>query len=219
MYFTTVLKFTARRGMTIHSAKGHHLNTRKWERMRIKATQLKKGMIILFNNELYQLADVMHITPGNWRAMIQTKMKSLKSGNNAEKRFRSDEIIEKATFETKDMEYLYKDGDFYYFMDTQTYDQFPLDQEMMGDGHLYLLPNTKAVLNFYEGKPISLELPVSVELKIVETEPALKSATASPTYKPAVLETGLKVQVPPFIAQGDCIRVDTTEGTYLERVK
>ena len=187
--------------------------------MRIKATQLKKGMIIEFNNELYQLADVMHITPGNWRAMIQTKMKSLKTGNNAEKRFRSDEIIEKASLENKEMEYLYKDGDFYYFMDTQTYEQFPLDKEMMGDAYLYLLPNAKAVVNLYQGKPISLELPASVELKIVETEPALKTATVSPSFKPAVLETGLKIQVPPFVSPGDIVRVDTAEGKYLERKK
>jgi len=187
--------------------------------MRIKATQLRKGMIIEYNNDLYQLSEVLHITPGNWRAMIQTKMKSIRTGTNAEKRFRSDDIIVKADLETKEMEYLFQDGDMYTFMDIQTYDQVSLHISLVGDVALYILPNTKVLVDFYQGKPLSIELPGSVELKVVETEPALKTATVTSSYKPAVLETGLKVQVPPFISEGDIIRIDTTEGTYLERAK
>lgn len=187
--------------------------------MRIKATQLRKGMIIEYNNDLYQLSEVLHITPGNWRAMIQTKMKSIRTGTNAEKRFRSDDIIVKADLETKEMEYLFQDGDMYTFMDIQTYDQISLHIDLVGDVALYILPNTKVLVDFYQGKPLSIELPGSVELKVVETEPALKTATVTSSYKPAVLETGLKVQVPPFISEGDVIRIDTAEGTYLERAK
>ena len=187
--------------------------------MRIKATQLRKGMIIEYNNDLYQLSEVLHITPGNWRAMIQTKMKSIRTGTNAEKRFRSDDIIVKADLETKEMEYLFQDGEMYTFMDIQTYDQISLHIDLVGNVALYILPNTKVLVDFYQGKPLSIELPGSVELKLVETEPALKTATVTSSYKPAVLETGLKVQVPPFISEGDIIRIDTTEGTYLERAK
>ena len=187
--------------------------------MRIKATQLRKGMIVEYNNDLYQLTEVMHITPGNWRAMIQTKMKSIRTGTNAEKRFRSDDIIVKANLETKEMEYLYQDGELYTFMDSDTYDQVSLHTELVGDLPLYILPNTKILVNFYQGKPLSIDLPGSVELKVVETDPALKTATVTSSYKPAVLETGLKVQVPPFISEGDVIRIDTSEGTYLERAK
>ncbi len=187
--------------------------------MRIKATQLRKGMIIEYNNDLYQLSEVLHITPGNWRAMIQTKMKSIRTGTNAEKRFRSDDIIVKADLETKEMEYLFQDGEMYTFMDVQTYDQVSLHVDLVGNVALYILPNTKVLVDFYQGKPLSLELPGSVELKVVKTDPALKTATVTSSYKPAVLETGLKVQVPPFIAEGDIIRIDTSEGTYLERAK
>ena len=187
--------------------------------MRIKATQLRKGMIVEYNNDLYQLTEVLHITPGNWRAMIQTKMKSIRSGTNAEKRFRSDDIIVKANLETKEMEYLYQDGELYTFMDVETYDQVSLHADLVGDAPLYILTNTKVLINFYQGKPLSLDLPGSVELKVIETDPALKTATVTSSYKPAVLETGLKVQVPPFISEGEIIRVDTTEGTYLERAK
>jgi elongation factor P len=187
--------------------------------MRIKATQLRKGMIIEYNNDLYQLSEVLHITPGNWRAMIQTKMKSIRTGTNAEKRFRSDDIIVKANLETKEMEYLFQDGELYTFMDIQTYDQISLHADLVGDVALYILPNTKVLVNFYQGNPLSIELPGSVEIKVIETEPALKTATVTSSYKPAVLETGLKVLVPPFIAEGDIIRIDTSTGTYLERAK
>jgi elongation factor P len=187
--------------------------------MRIKATQLRKGMIIEYNNDLYQLSEVLHITPGNWRAMIQTKMKSIRTGTNAEKRFRSDDIVVKANMETKEMEFLFQDGEMFTFMDIETFDQIGLHSDVVGEVPLYLLPNTRVLVNFYQGKPLSIDLPGSVELKVVETDPALKTATVTSSYKPAVLETGLKVQVPPFISAGEVIRIDTTDGTYLERVK
>lgn len=187
--------------------------------MKLKATQLRKGMIIEYNDDLYQLTDVMHVTPGKGQAMVQTKMKNIKTGIKAEYRFRSDETAEKASFDSKEMEYIYQDGDHYYFMDTETFEQIPLSGEMLGDANLYLLPNTKVNVNFYQNEPINIELPGSVILKVTETEPTLKTATVTSSYKAAVLETGLKTQVPPFISIGESVRIDTNDGKYLERAK
>lgn len=187
--------------------------------MKLKAIQLRKGNVIIFNDDLYTLTEVTHITPGKGQAVIQTKMKNVKSGVNAENRFRPDEGVEKADLRNRQMEYLYEDGSFYYFMDTETFEQYPLNVEFLGDAPQYLLPNTKVDVSFYDNDPITVELPTVVELKITETEPALKTATVTSSYKPAVLETGLKIQVPPFIGEGEVIRVDTREGKYIERAK
>lgn len=187
--------------------------------MKLKATQLRKGMIIEYNNDLYQLTAVFHNTPGKGQASIQTKMKNIRTGVKAEYRFRSDETAEKASLDTKEMEYLYNDGDDYYFMDNETYDQIALRADILNDAPDYMLPNIKIMINFYQNNPISLELPGSVELKVIETEPSLKTATVTSSYKPAIVETGLKVQVPPFISEGEIIRIDTTDGKYLERAK
>ncbi len=187
--------------------------------MKLKATQLRKGMIIEFNDELFQLTDVFHNTPGKGPASVQTKMKNIRTGTNAEKRFRSDETAEKASMESKEMEYLYNDGDDYYFMDTETFDQIILRSDILGDAPLYMLPNIKLNVNFYQTEPVSVELPGSVDLEIIETEPTMKTATVTSSYKPAIVETGLKIQVPPFIAEGEVVRIDTTDGKYLERAK
>jgi len=187
--------------------------------MKLKATQLRKGMIIEHNDELYQLTDVFHNTPGKGQASVQTKMKNIRTGVNAEKRYRSDEIAFKASLESKEMEFLYNDGDDYYFMDTETYDQIALRTDIIGDSHFYLLPNIKVTVNFYQNTAVGIELPGSVELKIIETEPSLKTATVTSSYKPATVETGLKIQVPPFISEGEVVRIDTTDGKYLERAK
>jgi len=187
--------------------------------MKLKATQLRKGMIIEYNGDLYQLSEVFHNTPGKGQASVQTKMKNIRTGANAEYRFRSDETAEKAHLESKEMEYIYVDSDDYFFMDTETYEQISLRRDLLGDSVFYLLPNIRVTVNFYENNPISVELPQSVELKVTETEPILKTATVTSSYKPAVLETGLKVQVPPFISEGEIVRIDTSDGKYLERAK
>jgi elongation factor P len=187
--------------------------------MKVKATQLRKGNIIEFNDDLYRLTEVFHNTPGKGQASVQTKMKNIRTGVNAEKRFRSDETAIKASLESKEMEFLYQDGEDYYFMDTETYEQIALRQDMLEDNVFFLLPNIKVTVNFYQESPVGIELPGSVNLKVVETEPSLKTATVTSSYKPAVLETGLKTQIPPFIEEGELIRVDTTDGKYLERVK
>ncbi len=150
---------------------------------------------------------------------MQVKMKRLSDGTNAEHRFRPDEAVEKATLITKEYQYLYQDGDDYIFMDLETYEQISLNKEMLGDAIYYLLPETIVQIQFYEGKPVGVELPQAVELRVVETEPTLKGATVTSSYKPAKLETGLVTQVPPFIEEGEVIRVDTRDGKYLDRVK
>ncbi len=187
--------------------------------MKIKATQIRKGMIIVYNDELHVVTDMQHFTPGKGQAGVQTKMKNLKTGNNAEKRFRSDDNVEKANLESRKMEYLYDDGDSFYFMDHETYEQIPISKELLGDSVGYLLPNTECDVVFYQENAIGVELPSSVDLKVVETQPYLKTATVTSSYKPAKLETGITIQVPQFIEEGQIIRVDTRDGKYLERAK
>jgi len=185
----------------------------------IAATQIKRGMTIKLNNELYRVFSFQHITPGNWRGMVQTKLKSLKSGSIIEHRFRSEDRLERAFLETHEVEYLYADGDDYYFMNTETYEQFHLSADTLEDAIPYMTPNIKMKIEFYETNPIGVELPSSVELRVVSTEPSLRGATVSNVNKPATLETGLVIQVPPFVNEGELIRVDTSEGKYMERVK
>lgn len=187
--------------------------------MKLKAIQLRKGMIIIFNDDRYVLTNVMHITPGKGQAAVQTKMKNIRTGANAEKRFRSDENVEKADLQTRNMEFLYQDGSDYIFMDKETFDQFPLNADLIGDNALYMLPNTSVDVSFHENEAIGIELPLTVELKVVDTDPNLKTATVTSSYKPATLETGLKVQVPQFIKEGETLRIDTRDGKYLERAK
>jgi elongation factor P len=183
----------------------------------IQATQMRPGMVIKFENELYSVFSVFHRTPGNLRGFVQARMRSLRSGNMTEHRFSSEDRVERAALDEHEMEYLYDDGEFYYFMNTETFEQMHLTKDLLGDAVQYLTPQLNVKVEFYEGKPISVELPAAVELTVVETEPGLKGASVSNVTKPAKLETGLVVQVPPFISEGEKIRVNTAEGTYLER--
>jgi elongation factor P len=185
--------------------------------MAIPATQLRPGMIIKHNNDLHSVFSVEHRTPGNLRAFIQAKLRNLRTGAMFEHRFRSPDPIEKITVDEIQMEYLYQDGDDYYFMNTENYEQIHLNKGTLGDSVDYLTPNLQIQVEFFDGKAVGIELPQTVELTIVETEPGLKSATASSVTKPAKTETGLIVQVPPFINEGERIKVDTAEGVYLSR--
>ncbi len=184
----------------------------------LQSTKLRPGMVIKFNNELFSIFSVVHRTPGNLRGFVQAKMRNLRSGSMIEHRFSSEDWVEKAQLDQHEMEYLYEDGEYYYFMNTATYEQVHLTKEWLGDSVQYLTPNLKVNVEFYEGKPLSVDLPATVDLKVLETEPALRGATVSNVTKPAKLETGLVVQVPPFVGEGEVIRVSTTEGTYQERV-
>jgi elongation factor P len=183
----------------------------------VSATQLRPGMVIKFNNELYSVFSMTHRTPGNLRGFVQAKMRSLRTGSMTEHRFSSEDRVEKAVLDEQEMEYLYDDGEYFYFMNTSTYDQMHLTKDLLGDATNYLIPQLKVSVEFYEGKPISVELPATVDMTVVETEPGLKGATVSNVTKPAKMETGLVVQVPPFISEGEKIRVNTSEGVYLER--
>jgi len=185
--------------------------------MAIPATQLRPGMIIKHNNDLHSVFSVEHRTPGNLRAFIQAKLRNLRTGAMFEHRFRSPDPIEKINVDETEMEFLYNDGDGYYFMNTENYEQLHLTRDILGDAVDYLIPNLQIRVEFYNGKAVGIELPQTVELTVLETEPGLKSATASSVTKPAKTETGLVVQVPPFINEGEKIKVDTAEGVYLSR--
>jgi elongation factor P len=185
----------------------------------IQATALRRGMLIKKDGELFSVFSAIHKTPGNLRGFVQARLRNLRNGAMGEFRFRSVDMVEKVSLDEHEMEYLYKDANDYYFMNTETYEQTHLNEEVLGDSVLYLIPNIKIKVEFYEGNPIGIDLPASVEMVVVETEPGLKSATASNVNKPAKMETGLIVQVPPFIDIGEKIRVDTNEGKYLERVR
>jgi elongation factor P len=183
----------------------------------ISATQVRPGMVIKFNNELYSIFKMEHRTPGNLRGFVQVKMRSLRTGSMTEHRFSSEDKVERASLDEQEMEYLYNDGDDYHFMNTENYEQMHLTKDVLGDAVDYLIPQLKVNIEFYEGKPMSVELPPTVDLTVVETEPGLKGASVSNVTKAAKLETGLMVQVPPFINEGEKVRVSTAEGTYQER--
>lgn len=183
----------------------------------IAATQLRPGMVVKFNNELHTVFSMVHRTPGNLRGFVQAKMRNLRSGSMIEHRFSSEDKIERIALEEHEMEYLYDDGEYFYFMNTESFEQIHLTKELLGDSVLYLTPQLHVNVEFYEGSPISVELPASVEMTVVETEPGLKGATVSNVTKPAKMDTGLVVQVPPFINENERIRVSTTDGSYLER--
>jgi elongation factor P len=187
--------------------------------MLIPATQLRVGMIIQHQNDLWRVMNVVHVTPGNWRGMVQTKLRNLRSGSQTEYRFRSEDKPERVTLEQHDMEYLYESDGQYHFMNTENYEQIALDADLLGDAVKYLTPNSHIQVEFHESKPMGVSLPKTIDLKVVETAPGLKTATVTNVLKPATTETGLVVPVPNFISEGDVIRVDTETGEYLSRAK
>ena len=185
----------------------------------LQATQLRPGVLIKHDGELYSIFSVSHRTPGNKRGFVQVRMRNLRSGTMVDRRFSSEDRVERAILDAQEMEYLYRDGEDYHFMNTETYEQTHLRNETLGEAVEYLALNLKITVEFYDGKPVGIQLPATVDLEVVETEPSLKGATASSMMKPAKLETGLVVQVPPFVNTGDRIRVNTAEGTYQERAQ
>lgn len=187
--------------------------------MFVQATQMRVGMIIQFKGELYRVTYTHHLTPGNKRGLIQTKLKNLRTGIQIDQRFRAEEDVEKATLEEREMEYLYSSENEYVLMDTQTFEQLFLGPDILGDLQSYLTPNLRVMVEFHEGKPVGVEIPGAVEMEVIATEPGLRKATATASLKPATLETGLVVQVPHFIEVGDKVRVDPSSGKYMERAK
>jgi elongation factor P len=187
--------------------------------MLIKATDIRRGMVITVDGVNFVVLDFAHHTPGNLRAMVQTKLRNMNSGSLIEKRFRSVDQIEVPFVETKEFEYLYSAGDEHVFMDVESFDQLSFSPEIIGTALDYLLPNSRVMVKYINDKPVSIEIPDSVDLEVTDTPPALAGATATNQYKEATLETGLKVAVPPFVKTGERIRIDTRTREYLERVK
>ena len=183
----------------------------------IAATQLRVGMVIMHQNDLWRVMNVVHVTPGNWRGMVQTKLRNLRAGTQTEHRFRSEDKPERVTLEQHEMEFLYESDGLYHFMNTENFEQVALDTDVLGDAVHYLIPNSRIVVEFHETTPMGVELPKTIDLKVTDTPPGLKSATVTNALKPATTETGLIVQVPNFINTGDVIRVDTETGAYLQR--
>jgi elongation factor P len=184
----------------------------------MQAVQLRKGMIIDLDGQLLRVHDFQHVTPGKGQAVVQTRLRNLRSGAMIDRRFRSQESVERVQLEYRTMEYLYQEGDSYVFMDAETYEQVHLSADAIQDALPYLIANLSLEVDFYEGAPVGIELPGTVDLEVVDTEPALKGATASGSAKPATLETGLVIGVPQFVNVGDKVRVDTSTGDYLTRV-
>jgi elongation factor P len=185
----------------------------------IQATQLKRGMVIKHDNDLWRVVEAMHKTPGNLRGMVQAKIRHLKTGSISDHRFRSVDMVERAILDETEMEFLYRDGDMFHFMNNESFEQIGLSAEVLGDAVPYLMANIKLKINMFEERPVGIELPQTVEMRVMETEPAIKGASVSNVGKPAKMETGLIVQVPAFIAEGEHIRIDTASGAYVERVK
>ena len=183
----------------------------------IQATKLRKGMLFKLENDLYRALDVQHVTPGNLRGFVRVKARNLRSGTLADNKLRSEDLVERATLDERAMQYMYSDGTDYYFMDTDTFEQIHISSEALGDSVNYLLAEMVIQVEFYGSEPVGIELPQTVDLVVQETTPAIKGATASAQLKPATLETGLVVQVPPFVSTGDKIRVNTETGEYLAR--
>ena len=185
----------------------------------IKATQLRPGMIIKHEGDLHAIYSVDHRTPGNKRGAMQTKMRNLRSGSMVDYRFRAEEVIEKVVVDEIEFEYLYSDGDGHHFMNIENYEQLQLQDDIVGDTKDFLISNLPVKIEYYDGKAIGVLLPDTVDLTVVETEPSIQKATASAVMKPAKLETGLVVNVPPFVGTGDRIKVDTSEARYIQRVQ
>ncbi len=183
----------------------------------VQATRLRKGMLIKLGNDLFRILELHHLTPGNKRAHIQVRLRNIRTLALADQKFRAEEDIERATLDEREMQYLYSDGDMYYFMDTSTYEQVHISSEALGESKNYLVADSLIRVEFYDVEPVGIELPATVDLVVKETVPGIKGATASAQVKPATLETGLVVQVPPFVNEGDKIRVSTETGEYQSR--
>lgn len=187
--------------------------------MAVPATQIRRGMVIVMEGDPCRVIEFRHHTPGNLRAMVQTKMKNLRTGSNFEHRFRAADAIEKAVMETHDLEFLYESGGTYHFMKLSDYDQLEMDDEMLGDNAQWMQPGMKIQAEYYEGRPIGIQLPNSLVFEIVETAPVMKSATKTASNKPAKLDNGVTINVPEFLSTGERVRVNPESGEYLDRAK
>jgi elongation factor P len=187
--------------------------------MAIPATQIRRGMVIVFEGQPCRVLEFRHHTPGNLRAMVQAKLKNIKNGSSFEHRFRAADSIDPASMETHELEFLYQGGSDYHFMNTENYDQLEMDDEALGDNAQWLQPGMRIVAEFFEGRPVSIQMPNSMVLEIVDTAPVMRSATKTASTKPAKLENGVMVNVPEFLSTGEKVKVNPNTGEYLERAK
>jgi len=178
---------------------------------------MKKGMLIKVGSDLFRVLELQHVTPGNLRGFVRVKFRNIRTGTLSDQKLRSEDFVERATLDEREMQYLYRDGDSFHFMDTSSYEQLHIDAEALGDNVNYLIPDALIKVEFYGSEPVGIELPQTVDLVVEETAPGIKGATASNQIKPARLETGLVVNVPPFVNSGDKVRVSTETGEYLSR--
>jgi elongation factor P len=187
--------------------------------MLIQATQLRPGMVLEYNNGLWRVMTISHITPGNWRGMVQTKLRNIKTGTQTENRFRSEDRVERVILDQVRMQFLYQEGDDFHFMNTETYDQVSLPRKLIEDVAQFLTPNMEVEVEFQDSTPLNVSVPKTVNLKVVATDPGVKTAAVTNTLKPATTETGLVVQVPHFVSEGDVITINTETGEYQSRTK
>jgi elongation factor P len=185
----------------------------------ISSNDFRAGVVVELDGDLYAIVQSQHVKRGRGSAYVRARIRNLKTGAITERTFNAGEKVPRAYLEHRDMQYLYHDGDHYIFMDQETFDQVTIDAELLGDGRLYLKDNTVVTVVYYEGRPIGVELPNSVDLVVVDTPPGIRGDTAAGSSKPATLETGAVVQVPFFVEVGNVVRVDTRTGEYLERLK
>lgn len=183
----------------------------------IQATRLKKGMLIKVDQDLFRVLELQHVTPGNLRGFVRVKLRNIRNGAMSDQKLRSEDTLDRATLDEREMQYLYQDGDDFYFMDTTSYEQTHITREALGDSVNYMKAEMMIQVEFYGDEPVGIELPASVDLKVLDTSPGIKGATASNQVKPATLETGLVVSVPPFVNPGDVVKINTETGEYLSR--
>jgi elongation factor P len=187
--------------------------------MVLQATQLRPGMIVEYNGGLWRVMAISHITPGNWRGMVQTKLRNIKTGTQTENRFRSEDRVERVILDQVQMEFLYQEGDDFHFMNTETYDQITLPKDLIEDVAGFLTPNLQVEVEYHETTPLNVSVPKNVALKVVETDPGMRTAAVTNTLKPAKTETGLVIQVPHFVNEGDLITINTETNEYVSRSK
>jgi len=187
--------------------------------MAMPATQIRRGMVLVFNGEPCRVVEFRHHTPGNLRAMVQAKLKNLRTGSNFEHRFRAADTIEKASMETHDLEFMYQGGATYHFMNIQNYDQLEIEDEVLGDNAQWMQPGMKIQAEYYNGKVIGIQLPNTMILEVVDTAPVMKTATKTASTKPAKLSNGVSVNVPEFVSTGEKVRINPNTGEYIDRAK
>jgi len=185
--------------------------------MQINVTAIRVGNILEYNSALWRVMKTQHVTPGKGVACMQVEMRNIETGNKTNKRFNSSERIERVILAQREMQYLYADGDGYHFMDTETYDQISLSEDMMENALPYLLPEAMVIVEFHGERPLNVQLPQTVILEVVECDAAIKGQTATSSFKPGKLETGAAIMVPPYLEAGTRVKVNTDSGEYMER--